>query len=80
MGTALLDLRNLNHLTQKELSEKTGISTRTIIKYEKNIQELRKANWTNLEKLAKALNVNVDDILLEDTSVFLKRILKKETD
>lgn len=76
MATALTDLRKLNRLSQEELAEKTGLTPRTIINYEKDVSNLRKASYDNVEKIAIALKVSVDDIFLEDTSVFLKRITK----
>lgn len=77
MATALTDLRNLNRLSQEELAIKTGLTPRTIVSYEKNVNNLRNASYKNVEKIAKALNVSVDDIFLEDTSVFLKRIAQQ---
>lgn len=77
MATALTDLRNLNRLSQEELASKTGLTPKTIGFYEKNVNNLRNASYKNVEKIAKALNVSVDDIFLEDTSVFLKRITQQ---
>lgn len=74
MATALTDLRKLNRLSQEELATKTGLTPRTINNYEKDVNNLRNASYKNVEKIAKTLNVSVDDIFLEDTSVFLKRI------
>lgn len=78
MATALSDLRKLNRLSQEELAEKTGLTPKTIGNYEKDISFLRKARYENIEKVAKVLNVSVDDIFLDDASVFLKRINRKE--
>lgn len=77
MATALTDLRKLNRLSQEELAAKTGLTPRTINNYEKDVNNLRKASYNNVEKIAKILKVTVDDIFLEDTSVFLKRISHK---
>ncbi|MEY8443321.1 helix-turn-helix transcriptional regulator [Lactococcus ileimucosae] len=77
MTTALADLRKLNHLSQEELAAKTGLTAKTINTYEKDVNNLRKARYENIEKIAKTLKVTVDDIFLEDTSVFLKRIIER---
>lgn len=77
MATALTDLRKLNRLSQEELAKKTGLTPKTIGNYEKDVNNLRKASYDKVKKIAVALNVSVDDIFLEDTSVFLKRISKQ---
>lgn len=59
-------------MTQEKLSAETGITARTIQNYESDISNLRKASYENLEALAYALNVSVDDIFLDDISEFLK--------
>lgn len=46
-------------ITQKELSEKTGISIVSLAKYEKNE---RLPSYENLHKLAKALKMNYDEV------------------
>lgn len=72
--TAVATLRGLNNLSQKELAEMTGLTSRTIGRYEEDIKYIREAKYKNVEKVAHVLGVAVDDIFLEDTSVFLKRI------
>lgn len=51
-------------LTQEQLAAKTGVTARTIGKYESCVNNLRKAEYETIEKLAHALGVNVDDIFL----------------
>lgn len=64
----LYDLRRLRRLTQKDLAERTGITERTIITYEMSVENLRKASYENVEKIAKALGVEIDQIFLSTTS------------
>lgn len=68
----LTNLRELKQLTQEQLAQKSGISVRTIVSYENNQSKLRKASYENLKSIANVLNVSVDDIFLDDISVFLK--------
>lgn len=68
----LTNLRELKQLTQEQLAQKSGISVRTIVSYENDQSKLRKASYENLKSIANVLNVSVDDIFLEDISVFLK--------
>lgn len=68
----LTNLRELKHLTQEQLAQKSGISVRTIVNYENDNNKLRKASYENLKSIADVLNVSVDDIFLDDISVFLK--------
>ncbi|MGQ7407769.1 helix-turn-helix transcriptional regulator [Streptococcus suis] len=72
MANSLKTLRRFRNMTQEKLSSETGITTRTIQNYESDISNLRKASYENLEALAYALNVSVDDIFLDDISEFLK--------
>lgn len=64
----LKQLRILNSLSREELAVQTGLTSRTIYNYEKDINNLRKANYETLEKLASALGVSVDNIFLSLTS------------
>lgn len=57
-------LRVRADLTQKQLGEKAGMSGEIISHYEKDVNNLRKAQYSNIEKLALALGVSVDDIFL----------------
>ena len=64
----LKQLRILNSLSREELAVLTGLTSRTIYNYEKDINNLRKANYETIEKLASALGVSVDNIFLSLTS------------
>lgn len=56
--------RGLRELSQKDLSEKTGINERTIINYEKDVANLHNAKYSTVEKLAVALDIKVANIFL----------------
>lgn len=55
--------RLLANLTQAQLADKTGISIRTIQKYESGERDIKKASAESVHKLAKALNVTIDDLI-----------------
>ncbi|MBU7455719.1 helix-turn-helix domain-containing protein [Leuconostoc fallax] len=60
--------RGIRGMSQKRLSELTGITDTTIRGYEKDVHNLRKASYDNLELLAGALGISVNDIFLIPTS------------
>lgn len=72
MTSSLKVLRRFRNKTQQELSKETGITTRTINRYESSSEGLRSASYKNLALLADALDVNVDDFFLDSISDFLK--------
>lgn len=51
-------------LNQKQLAQKAGVSERTIINYESDVNNLRKAEYRTIEKLADVLGIVVDNIFL----------------
>ncbi|AYC29675.1 helix-turn-helix transcriptional regulator [Paenisporosarcina cavernae] len=57
-------LRARLNITQVELAKKAGISARSIHLFEKDVAYLRKAKYETLQKLASALESEVDDIFL----------------
>lgn len=57
-------LRVKADLTQEELATKAGVTSRTINAYEVDVNNMRKAKYETLEKIAKALGVEVDNIFL----------------
>ena len=67
MKFSLKELRARHNLTQEELARLAGLSPKTINYYEKDVNRLRGASFKNLEKLAEALKVKVDDIYLGQT-------------
>lgn len=70
---ALFDIRIQKRLTQKDLALASGLSERTINTYESDIDNLRNARYKNVEKVANALGVSVDEIFLSTVSEKPKR-------
>lgn len=60
--------RGLRGYSQSKLSEKTGITERTIINYEKDVANLHNAKYSTVEKLAVALDIKVENIFLNSDS------------
>lgn len=60
----LRQIRREKDVTQEQLSKKTGITTRSITAYENDLNSLRNASYEYLERIAKALDIEVDDIFL----------------
>jgi len=65
LGKKIQELRKLKGLTQEELADKTNLSTRTIQRIENGEVDAR--TYT-LSRLAEALNVELDILLVEDES------------
>lgn len=57
---ALLEQRKLNHLTQREVASRLGISQPSYIRYEKGAAE---PSLENLVKLADIFDVSTDYLL-----------------
>lgn len=57
----LAQWRGLRKLTKAELSEKSGVSTRTISGFEDDPSRMQSANYSTLRALAKALDIQVAD-------------------
>ncbi|HEQ0970845.1 TPA: helix-turn-helix transcriptional regulator [Streptococcus pyogenes] len=69
--STLKELGTTKKMTQQELSHLTGISVRTIARYEKDTKKLRRAKYEKLKGIAQALAVSVDDIFLGIDSEFM---------
>ncbi|CAN2924752.1 helix-turn-helix domain-containing protein [Streptococcus dysgalactiae] len=69
--STLKELRIAQKMTQQELAALTGISIRTLARYEKDVHMLRRAKYETLKSIALALAVSVDDIFLELDSDFM---------
>lgn len=59
----LKKLREVLNLTQKQLSECSGVSLRMIQKYEQGDKDINKASGITLYKLAIALNCKMEDLI-----------------
>ena len=59
----LKENRERTGLTQKELSERSGVNIRTIQDYEQERKFINKAQGLSLYHLANALNVTIEELL-----------------
>ena len=59
----LQTVRKAVGLSQKELSEKSGVTLRMIQQYEQRAKDINKATASNLFSLAKTLGCNAADLL-----------------
>lgn len=64
----LREWRSLKMMSRRQLSEITGISERTILNYESDVEMLRSASYDNIEAIAHALQISIDDIFLTSNS------------
>jgi transcriptional regulator with XRE-family HTH domain len=64
-GEILKKLRTEKGLTQTELGERSGLSTRMIVHYEKHI---KRPPADKLSAIASALNIKLDDLLNNNIS------------
>lgn len=62
-NSALRRLREYHRLTQKKLSEKSGVSLRMIQLYEQGQNDISKAQVNIILKLAKTLDCGIEDLL-----------------
>ena len=62
---SLKELRERQGISQKALSEQSGVSIRTIQGYEQGAKNIKRASEEILLKLAKALDCPMDDLLKE---------------
>lgn len=60
--------RNIREMNQEKLSDKSGVSLRSIVKYENGKDNLRNAKYSTIVKLCKALDISVKNLFLESTS------------
>ena len=58
-------IRNEKNITQKELSEFSGVNIQMIQKYEQGIKDINKAQAETLYKLAKVLDCAIEDLIEE---------------
>lgn len=72
----LKEVRLLKKMTQKELSEKSGVSLRMIQHYEQGAKDIKKAAAETVGKLAEALGCSTDDVIYED--IALEKTVKLE--
>lgn len=61
--TNLAYLREDKRITQRELSERSGVSLRTLQDYEQGQKPINKAAAITVLRIAQALNCKVEDLL-----------------
>ena len=61
--TALAQRRRNTGMTQKELSQSSGVSVRTIQQYEQRQKDINKAQAETLLRLSRSLFCNMEDLL-----------------
>ena len=66
----LKELRNLCAMTQKELSERSGINIRLIQKYESGEYSLNNMTAKTAYAISHALGCSIDDLVNMNTSIF----------
>lgn len=64
MQFSLKELRARKDISQEDLANIAGLTARTIHNYEKDVANLRSASYSNIKEIAKALDVEVEDIFL----------------
>ena len=66
LPTRLQTRRKSSALTQRELSEKSGLNLRTIQQYERRFKDINKAAGSSLRALSLALSCRIEDLLEYD--------------
>ena len=61
---SIKELRARKDISQEELANLAGLTARTIYNYEKDVSNLRNASYSNIKKIADALDVKVEEIFL----------------
>lgn len=61
--TRLQNLRKISGYSQRELSEKSGVSLRSIQQYEQRAKDINKASVTSLRALAQTIGCQIEDLI-----------------
>lgn len=56
-------IREDKKITQKELSERSGVNIQMIAKYEQGVKDINKAQGLTLQALAKVLECKIEDLM-----------------
>lgn len=62
-------IREDKNITQKELSERSGVNIQMIAKYEQGVKDINKAQGTTLYKIASILNCRIEELLEDIPSI-----------
>lgn len=68
MILTLSEWRGLKGFSKKKLAEESGVTERSIYNYEKDIGNLQNASYSNIKSLCDALDIEVRQIFLGNTS------------
>ena len=60
-------LRKAKKLNRRELSDKCGIPSRTIVSWERDERNIEIASYISIVKLAKALEIDVNELFAENS-------------
>ena len=77
-GANLKYMRECLGITQKELAQRSCLNLRTIQNYEQGVNDIGKASFNKLIKIALALECDVEDIL--PPSPIFKNYFEKRLD
>lgn len=72
-GANLKYMRECLGITQKELAQRSCLNLRTIQNYEQGVNDISKASFNKLIRIALALECNIEDIL-PPCSILRKRL------
>lgn len=56
-------IRENKNITQKELSERSGVNIQMVAKYEQGVKDINKAQGNTLLALATALECKIEELL-----------------
>jgi transcriptional regulator with XRE-family HTH domain len=59
----LKKIREDKNITQKELSERSGVSIRMIQHYEQGVKDINKSQGNTLRALANTLDCKIEDLM-----------------
>ena len=59
----LKHIREAHKMSQSQLAEASGVNVRMIQHYEQGFKDINKASVISVYKLAKALNINTEDLI-----------------
>ena len=59
----LKHIREAHKMSQSQLAEASGVNVRMIQHYEQGFKDINKASVITVYKLAKALNINTEDLI-----------------
>jgi transcriptional regulator with XRE-family HTH domain len=70
----LAEIRNERGLSQRQLSEESGVSVRMIQHYEQRVKDINKASAETIYRLSKALNCKMEDLIMEKEFKSIKNL------